>query len=173
MGAVRAEDAQGTLTQSHISPSLLVYEENKQHGGLQFFHQKSTCIMQSILEPYVVQNWSRFHQNRGKHNPLSPPGGNGSFWSTFCLCFCPQPRASTLSFSDTRTPVLTVSARAFLSVSLPKPDRETEKKQASSSASIDGLRVGWLNGLSFIMSLSHLWEGYHKSRSCSRDTYPE
>ena len=27
-GAARAEDAQGTPTQSHISPSILVYEEN-------------------------------------------------------------------------------------------------------------------------------------------------
>ena len=26
-GTARAEDAQGTLTQSHISPSILVYEE--------------------------------------------------------------------------------------------------------------------------------------------------
>ena len=26
----------------------------------------------------------------------------------------------------------------------------------------DRLRVGWLN-----------WEGYHESRRCSRDTYPE
>jgi len=29
-GAARAEDAQGTPTQSHISPSILVYEENNQ-----------------------------------------------------------------------------------------------------------------------------------------------
>ena len=28
----------------------------------------------------------------------------------------------------------------------------------------DRLRVGWLNGF---------WEGYHESRRCSRDTYPE
>ena len=27
-GAARAEDAQGTPTQSHISPSILVYEDN-------------------------------------------------------------------------------------------------------------------------------------------------
>ena len=31
----------------------------------------------------------------------------------------------------------------------------------------DRLRVGWLNGFSF------LWEGYHERRRCSRDTYPE
>jgi len=31
----------------------------------------------------------------------------------------------------------------------------------------DRLRVGWLNGFSF------LWEGYRESRRCSRDTYPE
>ena len=30
-GATRAEDAQGTPTQSHISPSILVYEEKEQH----------------------------------------------------------------------------------------------------------------------------------------------
>ena len=29
-GAARAEDAQGTPTQSHISPSMLVYEDNRQ-----------------------------------------------------------------------------------------------------------------------------------------------
>ena len=28
---------------------------------------------------------------------------------------------------------------------------------------LDRLRVGWLNG----------WEGYHESRRCSKDTYPE
>ena len=28
-------------------------------GGLQPFHQKSTCLMQSTLGPYVVQIWSR------------------------------------------------------------------------------------------------------------------
>ena len=28
-GAARAEDAQGTPTQSHISPSILVYEDNR------------------------------------------------------------------------------------------------------------------------------------------------
>jgi len=28
MGAARAEDAQGTPTQSHISPSILVYEDH-------------------------------------------------------------------------------------------------------------------------------------------------
>jgi len=28
-GTTRAEDAQGTPTQSHISPSILVYEENR------------------------------------------------------------------------------------------------------------------------------------------------
>ena len=27
-GTTRAEDAQGTPTQSHVSPSILVYEEN-------------------------------------------------------------------------------------------------------------------------------------------------
>jgi len=29
-GTTRAEDAQGTPTQSHISPSILVYEDNKE-----------------------------------------------------------------------------------------------------------------------------------------------
>jgi len=32
-----------------------------------------------------------------------------------------------------------------------------------SSTRVDRLRVGWLNG----------WEGYHESRRCSTDTYPE
>ena len=31
-GTTRAEDAQGTPTQSHISPSILVYEENAVFG---------------------------------------------------------------------------------------------------------------------------------------------
>ena len=39
-GAARAVDAQGTLTQSHISPSILVYEAetrltDRGHPGLQ------------------------------------------------------------------------------------------------------------------------------------------
>ena len=33
-GAARAEDAQGTPTQSHVSPSILVYEEMTGVGGL-------------------------------------------------------------------------------------------------------------------------------------------
>ena len=37
----------------------------------------------------------------------------------------------------------------------------------------DRLKVGWLNGYSFITSTGALWEGYHESRRCSRDTYPE
>ena len=33
-GAARAEDAQGTPTQSHISPSILVYEDyHEEHAG--------------------------------------------------------------------------------------------------------------------------------------------
>ena len=35
--------------------------------------------------------------------------------------------------------------------------------------SFDRLKVGWLNGFSFITS----WEGCRESRRCSRDTYPE
>ena len=31
-GAARAEDAQGTPTQSHISPNILVYEEKQRRG---------------------------------------------------------------------------------------------------------------------------------------------
>jgi hypothetical protein len=34
MGAARAEDAQGTPTQSHISPSILVYEEKALHHAM-------------------------------------------------------------------------------------------------------------------------------------------
>jgi len=33
-GTTRAEDAQGTPTQSHISPILLVYEDNPREAGL-------------------------------------------------------------------------------------------------------------------------------------------
>ena len=36
---------------------------------------------------------------------------------------------------------------------------------------IDRLKVGWLNGFSFIASTG-AW-GYHESSRCSRDTYPE
>ena len=32
-GTARAEDAQGTPTQSHISPSILVYEDENKGGG--------------------------------------------------------------------------------------------------------------------------------------------
>ena len=86
-GTTRAEDAQGTPTQSHISPSILVYEdliiaghtarwEASQlsgrfladyeresamvpHSGLRTFHQKSTCLSQLTLRPHVVHIWSR------------------------------------------------------------------------------------------------------------------
>ena len=34
-GTARAEDAQGTPTQSHISPSILLYEDNQQSLSLQ------------------------------------------------------------------------------------------------------------------------------------------
>ena len=36
-------------------------------------------------------------------------------------------------------------------------------KPIATSIFIDRLRVGWLSGV---------WEGYHESRRCSRDTYP-
>ena len=36
-GAARAEDAQGTPTQSHISPSLLVYEDTIEQGADNLF----------------------------------------------------------------------------------------------------------------------------------------
>jgi len=35
-GAARAEDAQGTPTQSHISPSILVYEDYVQFPSIGF-----------------------------------------------------------------------------------------------------------------------------------------
>jgi len=36
------------------------------HGGVRPFHQKSTCLTQLILGPYVVQSWSR---NTPKNSP--------------------------------------------------------------------------------------------------------
>ena len=76
-GAARAEDAQGTPTQSHISPRTLVYEYDMRltrfdkhkragqqpfhraidaqstapYGGVRPFHHKSTCLTQLILGP--------------------------------------------------------------------------------------------------------------------------
>ena len=38
--AARAEDAQGTPTQSHISPSILVYEDNNNNKRARWTHQE-------------------------------------------------------------------------------------------------------------------------------------
>jgi len=51
-GTTRAEDAQGTLTQSHISPRLLVYEENSDardvfSRGVTLEHVKRGCVERS------------------------------------------------------------------------------------------------------------------------------
>jgi len=43
-GAARAEDAQGTPTQSHISPSILVYEGHQFDDPTRFSAPKLTCM---------------------------------------------------------------------------------------------------------------------------------
>jgi len=45
------------------------------NGGVHPFHQKSTCLTQSTLWPYMVQTWSRDPPNSEKRNPRSPPCG--------------------------------------------------------------------------------------------------
>ena len=56
-GAARAEDAQGTLTQSHISPSILVYEESIHDddffGELQVFEE---CFRPSLVHSSIGLN---------------------------------------------------------------------------------------------------------------------
>ena len=42
-GTTRAEDAQGTPTHSHISPSVLVYEENHNFCGAETVRAYSEC----------------------------------------------------------------------------------------------------------------------------------
>jgi len=39
------------------------------HGAARPFHQKSTCLTQSTLGPYVVQIWSRTTPSLGRTNP--------------------------------------------------------------------------------------------------------
>ena len=39
------------------------------HGGVRPFHQKSTCLTQLTLGPYVVQNWSSYGR---KFDPTKP-----------------------------------------------------------------------------------------------------
>ena len=47
-GTARAEDAQGTPTQSHISPSILVYEDtNRERAG--FLEPRVELVKQSIF----------------------------------------------------------------------------------------------------------------------------
>jgi len=48
-GSTRAEDAQGTPTQSHISPSILVYEEELLIRAL-FFRGGPTQVMSGQME---------------------------------------------------------------------------------------------------------------------------
>jgi len=70
---VRAEDAQGTPTQSHISPSLLVYEEQMKRCGAQEWLQfpiRLACFSGIIITPKEAQ--AQKPQNRkiqgGKSN---------------------------------------------------------------------------------------------------------
>ena len=47
------------------------------HDGLRPFHEKSTCLKQMTLGPYVVESWSLTPQTWGERNPRSPPCGPG------------------------------------------------------------------------------------------------
>jgi len=40
------------------------------HGGVRPFHQKSTCLTQLTLGPYVVHNWSRDTPESGVNETL-------------------------------------------------------------------------------------------------------
>jgi len=48
-GDARAEDAQGTPTQSHISPSVLVYEENPTTFAVKTISQRQGCGVRGRL----------------------------------------------------------------------------------------------------------------------------
>jgi len=50
-GTTRAEDAQGTPTQSHISPSILVYEEN---GGHNFKGFTAFCLKNGSSQGHTL-----------------------------------------------------------------------------------------------------------------------
>ena len=52
------EDAQGTPTQSHISPSILVYEE-KGHVSPGFWGKSYPASSEQLLSPTQVQSRSR------------------------------------------------------------------------------------------------------------------
>ena len=53
-GTARAEDAQGTPTQSHISPSVLVYEENHPLGHKHNQDRDSVSLLQICALEFVL-----------------------------------------------------------------------------------------------------------------------
>jgi len=60
-GAARAEDAQGTSTQSHISPSILVYEDKSQPTTSEGIEtpQHSRCYSNHFESPEKVSPQTR------------------------------------------------------------------------------------------------------------------
>ena len=69
------------------------------HGGVQPFHQKSTCLTQLTLGPYLVQSWSR---NTPKNSPNEPlvlhrvaTGGTRGLISCPTTLSCPTNKLST------------------------------------------------------------------------------
>ena len=57
------------------------------HGGSRPFHQKSTCLTQLSLGPYLVQIWSRnTPKNRSQRNPRTPPSGLHAVSDVLWVC---------------------------------------------------------------------------------------
>ena len=58
-GNTRAEDAQGTPTQSHVSPSILAYEDEMRHGKDLLPHRKDLCAEREDLAGAVEKEADR------------------------------------------------------------------------------------------------------------------
>jgi len=63
------------------------------HGGGRPFHQKSNCITQITLGPYVVQIWSRYG---GNFDPTKP-----SYSSEWFCSFCEEQMSCSVRVSRT------------------------------------------------------------------------
>jgi len=50
-GFTKAEDAQGTPTQSHVSPSILVYEDNEKPSTADRVRHISPHLIEALLDP--------------------------------------------------------------------------------------------------------------------------
>jgi len=76
-GTTRAEDAQGTPTQSHISPSILVYEDKT----IKLFPPRSAAVDPRALfgdvKPRLIDRWGHCRAIRAQIRQSRPDYGLG------------------------------------------------------------------------------------------------